>query len=97
NTHFAGGAVIAERVWREIRQTAVEENGARVTCEASVGVACFPSRDVTSAKDLVRFANAALSRAKAEGRGKICLYQHQGYLFQPQLCARPSSRSRSAS
>jgi len=33
---------------------------------------------------LLRFAHAALSRAKAEGRSKICLYQHQGYLFQPQ-------------
>jgi diguanylate cyclase (GGDEF)-like protein len=73
NTHFAGALTLAERVWREIRATA----------EASVGAACYPNRDVTTARDLLRFAHAALARAKAEGKGKICLYQHQGYLFQP--------------
>jgi two-component system, cell cycle response regulator len=84
NTHFAGSVQISERVWREIRGTTVEESGTKLACEASIGVACFPSRDITSVKELLRFAHAALARAKAEGRGKICLYQFQGYLFQPQ-------------
>ncbi|MFH0902679.1 MAG: diguanylate cyclase [Pseudomonadota bacterium] len=83
NTHFAGSMVIAERVWRDVRGAAViEEDGSRTACEVSIGVACYPSRDVTSARDLLRFAHAALARAKAEGRGKVCLYQHQGYLLQ---------------
>jgi len=70
---FAGALTLADRVWRELR-------AAR---ECSVGAACYPNRDVASARDLLRFAHAALARAKVEGRGKICLYQHQGYLFQP--------------
>jgi diguanylate cyclase (GGDEF)-like protein len=83
NTHFAGSLGFAERAWREVRSTTVEEGTIPVSCEASVGVACYPNREVSNARDLLRFAHAALARAKAEGRGKICLYQHQGYLFQP--------------
>ena len=83
NTHFAGSVVLAERVWREARATVVEDGEKRVSCDVSVGVACYPNKDVASARDLLRFTHAALARAKAEGQGKICLYQHQGYLFQP--------------
>ena len=60
------------------------EQGQPVACEASIGVACFPSRDVAGTRDLLRFAHSALARAKEEGRGRICLYQYQGYLLQPQ-------------
>lgn len=84
STYFGGSLMMAERLWRDVKNTVVEEGASRVTCEVSVGGACFPTRDVMGAKDLLRFAHAALARAKAEGRGKICLFQHQGYLFQPQ-------------
>jgi diguanylate cyclase (GGDEF)-like protein len=83
HTHFSGCVGIAERVWHEVRSTIVEEGGFKIGCEASLGIASYPSRDVSSPKDLLRFAHAALGRAKAEGRGRICLYQFQGYLFQP--------------
>jgi diguanylate cyclase (GGDEF)-like protein len=85
NTHFSSSVLVAERIWREVRQTGIDAGPAgRVACEASVGVASYPSKDIGSPKDLLRFAHAALARAKAEGRSKICLYQYQGYLFQPQ-------------
>jgi GGDEF domain-containing protein len=80
----SSSVLVAERVWREVRQTTIEEGAAHVSCEASVGVASFPSKDIGNPKDLLRFAHAALARAKAEGQAKICLYQFQGYLFQPQ-------------
>ncbi len=35
-------------------------------------------------RDPVDIAKWALDRAREEGPGHICLYQHQGYLFQPQ-------------
>jgi diguanylate cyclase (GGDEF)-like protein len=85
--HFAGSLGVAERAWRELHAAVVVDAGARVTGAASVGVASFPARDIESPKDLLRFAHAALARAKAEGHGRICLYQHQGYLFQPQPLA----------
>jgi two-component system cell cycle response regulator len=81
--HFSGCVGAAERVWREVQGTAILDAGSRISCGASVGVASYPSRDIDSSKDLLRFAHAALARAKAEGRGSICLYQHHGYLFQP--------------
>jgi GGDEF domain-containing protein len=48
-----------------------------------VGVASFPAQGIETPRDLLRFAHAALARAKAEGSGRVCLYQHQGYLLQP--------------
>jgi two-component system, cell cycle response regulator len=81
--HFAGAALLAQRVHAELAGVALVERGTRVACHPSVGVASYPGRDIESANDLVRFAHAALSRARAEGRGHVCLYQHHGYLIQP--------------
>ena len=81
--HFAGCVPVAERVFRAVRDLSLLEAGVRVGVVASVGVASFPGREIESANDLLRFAHAALARAKAEGRGRICLYQHQGYLLNP--------------
>lgn len=81
--HFSGCLTLAEKVWRGIGAASVDEGGARITAGASVGVASYPARDIENPKDLLRYAHAALARAKAEGQGQICLYQHQGYLFQP--------------
>ena len=75
NTHVAGALVAAERLKRELAGSAVT---------TSLGIACYPGRDVVAADDLVRHALQALDRARAEGPGNICLYQNQGYLFRPQ-------------
>jgi two-component system, cell cycle response regulator len=83
-SHFAAALGAAERVWRAVKGAHILEQGQSVSCEASIGVACFPSRDVSTTRDLLRFAHSALTRAKDEGRGRICLYQYQGYLLQPQ-------------
>jgi len=81
--HFIGCIGLTEKIHRELAQTAIVEAGVRIPCAASVGVASFPSHGIETPKDVLRFAHAALARAKAEGHGRICLYQHQGYLFQP--------------
>jgi two-component system cell cycle response regulator len=83
-SHFAAALGAAERVWRAVKGASIVEQGNAISCEASIGVACFPSRDVAATRDLLRYAHTALTRAKAEGRGRICLYQYQGYLLQPQ-------------
>jgi diguanylate cyclase (GGDEF)-like protein len=79
NTHFAGSLVCAERLHAAAEKLRVED----VVPLVSMGVAFYPGREISAPGDLIRIASRALDRAREEGRGRICLYQHQGYLFQP--------------
>jgi diguanylate cyclase (GGDEF)-like protein len=90
-THVQGALAVAERIWRAIggttfRHALGEGPGAsppvdlRVT--VSIGVAFFPSKDITSAELLVKFADEALYQAKRTGRNSICLYQAQNYRYE---------------
>ena len=51
--------------------------------ELWIGAACFPGRELVTADDLLRMARAALARAKREDAGRVCIYQYQGYIYQP--------------
>lgn len=79
NTHFAGSLVCADRLTRELPSVPIEDFVPRPT----MGIAFCPGTGVAEPADLMRFASRALERARAEGPGNICLYQHQGYLYQP--------------
>ena len=79
NTHLAGALTCADRLRRETATAVVDDARAVV----SMGIAFYPGKDVNDATDLMRMAARALERAREEGAGSICLYQHQGYLFQP--------------
>lgn len=80
NTHFPGALSVAERIWKDARATTVGGTPMSV----SVGVSFYPNRDTHSLQDLVDLVDAALKQARQEGGGKICLYQHQGYLYAPE-------------
>jgi two-component system, cell cycle response regulator len=86
-THLQGALAVAERFARKMRDKTfrVEASGSQTAIEAhvtaSVGVAFYPSKDVTSPQLLVKFADEALYRAKREGRDSICLYQAQSYRY----------------
>jgi two-component system cell cycle response regulator len=79
NTHLVGALTCADRLRREMAATKVDDLSPIV----SMGIAFYPGKDVNDASDLMRMAARALERAREEGPGSICLYQHQGYLFQP--------------
>lgn len=79
NTHLAGALTCADRLRRETAAATVDE----IRPLVSMGIAFYPGKDVSDATDLMRMAARALERAREEGAGSICLYQHQGYLFQP--------------
>jgi diguanylate cyclase (GGDEF)-like protein len=51
----------------------VHADGRSIPSSVSIGVACAPAHGTTSA-DLLRFANAALHRAKSTGRGRAELF-----------------------
>ncbi|MBX7078393.1 MAG: response regulator [Nannocystaceae bacterium] len=76
NTHFPGALAVAERIWRDVR--------ARGDGSVSIGVAFFPNRDVHALRELIELCDAALERARGEGGGRICLFQHQGYMYAPE-------------
>jgi len=79
NTHFAGAMTCAERLFQSISRLVVDGFSPTV----SMGIAFYPGKDVGGPADLLNQGAAALARARTEGPGRICLVQHQGYLFQP--------------
>lgn len=84
NTHFPGALAVAERISRDAAQIK-SDLVSSLPITVSVGVSFFPNRDTNCLKDLLDLVDSALERARSEGGGKICLYQHQGYLYSPEV------------
>jgi diguanylate cyclase (GGDEF)-like protein len=86
-THMSGALAVAERIWRELggkeyaMPAAQGAAPAAVRVPASLGVAFYPSKDISSGELLLRFADQALYQAKRAGRNTICLYQAQAYRY----------------
>jgi diguanylate cyclase (GGDEF)-like protein len=86
-THMQGALTVAERVWRALgaREYALaggaSATATKVQVTASLGVAFYPSKDISSGELLLRFADQALYQAKQAGRNTICLFQAQAYRY----------------
>ena len=83
STHFSGALTVADRCWRSVGERPFAIGGAELEVTVTVGVPLYPSRDVGSKDELLRAADAALYQAKEDGRDCICVFQHQGYIYQP--------------
>jgi len=57
---------IADKVLRQLSQTAFHDNGRAIYVGASIGIAVFP-KDATNAEDLLRCADQAMYAAKSAG------------------------------
>jgi two-component system, cell cycle response regulator len=83
NTHFPGALTVAERISRETRRQPSARGEAPGGFTVSIGVSFFPNKDTKTLQDMLELVDAALERARREHGGKICLFQHQGYLYAP--------------
>ncbi len=94
-THMSGALAVAERIWRELGSKeyvipasaptfAAADSAATRTVQvtASVGIAFYPSKDITTGELLLRFTDQALYQAKRAGRNTICLYQATAYRYE---------------
>ncbi len=83
STHFSGALTVADRVWRGVGGVSIEIDGKEHEVTVSVGVALFPSRDIKTKDQLLKASDKALYQAKDDGRNRICVFQHQGYIYKP--------------
>ena len=84
NTHFVGALTLGERVLKDLRGREIAlPTGGIARPELWIGAACFPGRELVTSDDLLRMARAALARARREDAGRVCIYQYQGYIYQP--------------
>jgi two-component system, cell cycle response regulator len=84
STHFAGSVTVAERIFRDVvERPFTMESGRATRVSLSMGVALYPSRDVRTKDALLRAADSALSTAKREGGGRICVFQQQNQMYTP--------------
>lgn len=83
NTHFPGALAVAERIWRDSKRLHLPRDP-DIVPGVSIGVSFYPNKNTHSLKDLLDLVDAALEQARADGGSKICLYQHQGYLYTPE-------------
>jgi diguanylate cyclase (GGDEF)-like protein len=91
STHFAGALAAADRVWRDVRSLSWNVRGGVARITLSIGVSLFPSRDVRSKDQLLRAAEASLLRSKRDGGDRICVFQHQGYIYSPNAQGAPAA------
>ena len=85
-THLSGALAVAERIWKELGTKTYAPPAGRtgdpeLKVTASMGIAFYPSKDITTPELLVRYADEALYQAKKAGRNTICLYQAQAYRY----------------
>jgi diguanylate cyclase (GGDEF)-like protein len=85
STHFSGALTVADRVWRAVGGVPLRKEGKELSITISVGVALYPSRDVRTKDQLLKAADRALYQAKEDGRNRICVFQHQGYIYKPEI------------
>lgn len=84
-TDKEGALIAAERLREAIEKEAFMPGGIILPVTISLGVSIYP-QDTDSKIELIRMADKALYRAKAEGKNKVCLYQENKKAKDGALC-----------
>lgn len=72
STDTPGALVLAERLRKIISQTSFEFKGRPLSVSASLGVSTWNADLKDNFEELIRLADAALYRAKEQGRNRVC-------------------------
>lgn len=80
STRAAGALVVVERMRHAIVSRRVDLGAHTIEVTISAGLALYPSRGVSSKTTLLEAAQAALVRAKDEGRDRSCVAQEFFYV-----------------
>jgi diguanylate cyclase (GGDEF)-like protein len=70
-TSPVGGKAFAERLRQGIEAHEFNVGSLEIRLTVSIGISTFPAADITSADDLVARADAAMYRAKQDGRNQV--------------------------
>lgn len=70
-TPLDGAVVFAERLRQRVHEIDFAQSGEGWYVSASIGVAAYPTVDVTSGEDLIARADQAMYRAKDDGRNQV--------------------------
>ena len=73
STHLAGAVTVARRIVSAVADRSIDAGGTGVRVTVSVGLALYPSPNLTTRDMLLRAADRALLRAKDEGEGRVCI------------------------
>ena len=66
------GCGLAERIRQEIAEFNFGTENKALKCTISIGVSSCPDAEIKTIEDMVRKADNALYKAKAEGRNRVC-------------------------
>jgi two-component system, cell cycle response regulator len=84
-TDMAGATAVARRLCEAVAATSTDSYGERVGTTTSVGAATLPGDDIHDERDLVRAADAALYRAKRNGRARVCAWPRVDTVYCPDV------------
>ncbi|MGB5812715.1 MAG: response regulator [Polyangiales bacterium] len=84
-TRPARALTLADRLVSEVALRPIEIGDHTLDLQVAIGVGLFPSAGVRSHSELLDAASIAVARARVAGPNRICVVQHQGYIFRPTL------------
>ncbi|TPV92947.1 MAG: diguanylate cyclase [Myxococcales bacterium FL481] len=74
STPHDGGLLVAQRLRQSVAATPVSTDGQQINVTVSCGVANVPHSSLVTKEALLKAADMALYRAKAEGRNRVCAH-----------------------
>lgn len=85
NTRPARALTVADRIVSELALRPFALGGASIALTVSIGVGLYPNGGIRTHSELLDAASIAVTRAKVAGKNRVCVVQHQGYIYRPAL------------